>query len=74
MASGREIAKKAPSEGLRGAEKSSIQDFYPKYRIFSLGKYFKKFLTVRFFFYNACEVFIVNMFSKLRKDDVYGRK
>ena len=38
MASGREVIKKAPAEGLIWAEKSSIQDFYPKYRIFQLGK------------------------------------
>ena len=38
MASLRETTKKAPVQGLRWAEKSRIRDFYPKYRIFQLGK------------------------------------
>ena len=45
---------------------SEIPDFFAR-------KIFSKILdSPFFFFYNTCEVFIVNMFSKLRKDDVYG--
>ena len=38
MASGREVIKKAPAEGLIRAGKSEIPDFYPKYRTFHIGQ------------------------------------